>query len=198
MLLAFAGVSVFVGAFIIFNAFSITVAQRRREFAMLRALGASRRQVLTAVVGEALAIGIGASLAGIAAGLGVAKGINALFKALGSDIPTSGIVLEPRTIAIAVTVGVVVTLLSALAPAVRATHVPPVAALQQGAALPRGRFARLSTPAAALCRRARRRGPRLRLHRQRRRPAAAWPSWDSGRCCSSWASPWRPSTSCGR
>ena len=76
MLLAFAGVSVFVGAFIIFNAFSITVAQRRREFAMLRALGASRRQVLRSVVAEALTLGVLASAVGIVAGLGVAKGIN--------------------------------------------------------------------------------------------------------------------------
>ncbi len=80
-LLAFGGVAVFVGAFIIFNAFSITVAQRRREFAMLRALGASRRQVLATVTGEALAMGVTASLLGLVAGLGVAKAIDALFKA---------------------------------------------------------------------------------------------------------------------
>ena len=110
VLLAFAGVSVFVGAFIIFNAFSITVAQRRREFAMLRALGASRRQVLSSVVAEALTLGVLASAIGIGAGLGVAKGINLLFKALGADIPTAGIALEPRTILIAVVVGVGVTL----------------------------------------------------------------------------------------
>jgi len=145
VLLAFAGVSVFVGAFIIFNAFSITVAQRRREFAMLRALGASRRQVLASVVAEALTLGVLASAIGIGAGLGVAKGINVLFKAVGADIPTAGIALEPRTILIAVLVGVGVTLLSALAPALRATRVPPVAALQEGAALPPTRFTRFST-----------------------------------------------------
>jgi len=145
VLLAFAGVSVFVGAFIIFNAFSITVAQRRREFAMLRALGANRRQVLTSVVAEALTLGVLASAAGIVAGLGVAKGINALFKAVGADIPTAGIGLEPRTILIAVLVGVGVTLLSALTPALRATRVPPVAALQEGATLPPTRFAKFST-----------------------------------------------------
>jgi len=150
VLLAFAGVSVFVGAFIIFNAFSITVAQRRREFAMLRALGASRRQVLASVVAEALTLGVLASATGIGAGLGVAKGINALFKAVGADIPTSGIVLEPRTILIAVLVGVGVTLLSALAPALRATRVPPVAALQEGAALPPTRFAKFTTAIALL------------------------------------------------
>ena len=145
VLLAFAGVSVFVGAFIIFNAFSITVAQRRREFAMLRALGASRRQVLTSVVAEALTLGVLASAVGIVAGLGVAKAINALFTAIGADIPAAGIALQPRTILIAVLVGVGVTLLSALTPALRATRVPPVAALQEGATLPPTRFAKFST-----------------------------------------------------
>ena len=126
----------FVGAFIIFNAFSITVAQRRREFAMLRALGASRRQVLATVTGEALAMGIAASLLGLVAGLGVAKAINALFKAVGADIPTGGLALSPRTIVVALrrrrrrdpAVGPV--------PALRATRVPPVAALQRGRAAP--------------------------------------------------------------
>ncbi len=150
VLLAFAGVSVFVGAFIIFNAFSITVAQRRREFAMLRAVGASPRQVLSSVVVEALALGIVASALGIAAGLGVAVGINELFQALGADIPVSGLILAPRTVLIAVAVGLGVTLLSALVPAVRATRVPPVAAMQEGLALPSTRFSRFSTAAAAL------------------------------------------------
>ena len=147
-LLAFGGVAVFVGAFIIFNAFSITVAQRRREFAMLRALGASRRQVLSTVTGEALAMGISASLLGLVAGLGVATAVNALFKAVGADLPTGGLTLAPRTIVVALLVGVGVTLASALLPALRATKVPPVAALHEGAQLPPSRFARLATPAA--------------------------------------------------
>jgi putative ABC transport system permease protein len=147
-LLAFGGVAVFVGAFIIFNAFSITVAQRRREFAMLRALGASRRQVLAAVVGEALTMGATASLLGLVAGLGVARLINALFKAVGADIPASGIALSARTVVVALLVGIGVTLLSALVPALRATRVPPVAALSEGAQLPPSRLSRLSTPAA--------------------------------------------------
>ncbi|MBM3147884.1 MAG: FtsX-like permease family protein, partial [Actinobacteria bacterium] len=150
VLLAFAGVSVFVGAFIIFNAFSITVAQRRREFAMLRAVGAGSRQVLLSVVVEALALGTLASALGIAAGLGVAVGINQLFQALGADIPVSGLILAPRTVLIAVAVGLGVTLLSSLVPAVRATRVPPVAAMQEGQTLPPTRFSRLSTAAAAL------------------------------------------------
>ncbi len=145
ILLAFAGISVFVGAFIIFNAFSITVAQRRREFAMLRALGASRRQILGSVVAEALTLGVLASAVGIAAGLGVALGINGMFHMVGADIPTAGVALEPRTVLIACLVGVGVTLISALAPAVRATRVPPVAALQEGAVLPATRLSRLST-----------------------------------------------------
>ena len=150
VLLAFAGVSVFVGAFIIFNAFSITVAQRRREFAMLRALGAGRNQVLRSVVAEALTLGVLASAVGIGAGFGVAKAINALFHVLGVDIPTAGIALQPRTVVIAVLVGVGVTLFSALVPAIRATRVPPVAALQEGSALPPTRFAKFTTAIAVL------------------------------------------------
>jgi len=147
-LLAFGGVAVFVGAFIIFNAFSITVAQRRREFAMLRALGASRRQVLATVTGEALTMGLAASLLGLIAGLGVATAIDALFKAVGADLPTGGLALSPRTIVVALLVGVGVTLASALLPALRATKVPPVAALSEGAQLAPSRLARLSTPIA--------------------------------------------------
>ncbi len=142
MLLSFGGIAVFVGAFIIFNAFSMTVAQRRREFAMLRALGASRRQVLVTLSAEALVMGLLASALGILAGLGLAAGVIQLFQAVGVDIPHSGLVLSPRTVAVSLAVGVIVTLLSALVPAWRATRVPPVAALQEGAALPPGRFAR--------------------------------------------------------
>jgi putative ABC transport system permease protein len=150
MLLAFAGVAVFVGAFIIFNAFSITVTQRRREFAMLRALGAGRGQILRSVVIEALTLGVAASVLGIGAGIGVAWGINALFEAMGADIPISGIILAPRTIAIALLVGVGVTLFSSLVPALRATRVPPVAAMQEGSTLPPSRYGKFSTAAAAL------------------------------------------------
>jgi putative ABC transport system permease protein len=135
-LLAFGGVAVLVGAFIIFNTFSITVAQRQREFAMLRTLGATRRQVLGTVVAEALVIGVGASVAGLFAGLGVAMGMNSLFKAVGADIPVGGLEMAPRTIIIGLAVGIGITLISALVPAIRATRVPPVAALQEGAALP--------------------------------------------------------------
>ncbi len=149
-LLAFGGVAVFVGAFIIFNAFSITVAQRLREFAMLRSFGSSRRQVLATVFAEALVMGVAASVTGLFAGLGVAKGINQLFKLVGADIPVAGIGLEPRTVVVALAVGVGTAVAAALVPAVRATRIPPVAALQEGATLPPSRFSRLATPAAGV------------------------------------------------
>ncbi|HEX5642925.1 MAG TPA: FtsX-like permease family protein [Thermoleophilia bacterium] len=142
VLLSFGGIAVLVGAFIIFNAFSMTVAQRRREFAMLRALGASRAQVLWSITGEAFVMGVLASVLGLFAGLGVAAGVNYVFQAAGFDIPRSGLVMQPRTVVIALVVGIVVTVLSAVIPAQRATRVPPMAALQEGAVLPPSRFAR--------------------------------------------------------
>jgi putative ABC transport system permease protein len=148
-LLALAGASVLVGAFIIFNTFSITVAQRMREFAMLRALGATRAQVLAIVAAEALAMGLVASVLGIAVGIGVAKGLNALFDAVGFGIPRSGLILAPRTIGLALAVGVGVTLIAALVPAVRAMRVAPVAAIA-GASAGSTRGHRASAIAAVL------------------------------------------------
>ena len=150
-LLAFAFIAVLVGAFLIFNTFSITVAQRARELALLRTLGATRRQVLNSVLLEALTIGLLGSIVGILAGLGFAQAINALFKALGIDLPTTGLVLESRTIIVCLLVGTVVTLVGALAPAVRATRVAPVEALREASAPSRGRLARLTPILAALC-----------------------------------------------
>jgi putative ABC transport system permease protein len=132
-LLAFSGAAVLVGAFIIFNTFSITVAQRRREFALLRSLGASRAQVLGGVTAEALALGLAASVTGLLAGLGFARLLGAMFDAAGMGIPRGAMELAPRTIAIGLTVGVGVTLLAAIVPAVRATRVPPVAAMREEA-----------------------------------------------------------------
>ena len=149
VLLSLGGVSVLVGAFIIFNAFSMTVTQRRREFAMLRALGASRRQVLLSITGEALVMGVLASVAGLVVGLGFAAGVNALMQALNVDIPISGLVMQPRTVIVGLVVGISITLLSALVPALRATRVPPVAALQEGASLPPSRYARFTPYVAA-------------------------------------------------
>lgn len=140
-LLAFGGIAVFVGAFIIFNTFSITVAQRAREFALLRTVGASRGQVLRSVILEALLLGIGASIVGLLAGLGIAKGLNRLFVAFGVDLPNAGQVIETRTVVVALLVGTLVTLAAGIMPAIRATRVPPIAALREGAQLPRGRFA---------------------------------------------------------
>ena len=110
MLLALAGAALLVGAFIIFNTFSITVAQRTREFALLRALGATRRQIVTAVVGEAFVLGAAASAAGLLAGLGFAKLLGALFDAAGMGIPRAGMELAPRTIAVSLVVGIGVTI----------------------------------------------------------------------------------------
>jgi putative ABC transport system permease protein len=139
-LLSFGGLALFVGAFIIFNTFSITVAQRAREFALLRTIGASRRQVLGSVVLEALMIGLAATAVGIALGVGIAAGLNALLKALNLDLPQTGMVFSGRTVIVSLIVGVVVTVIAGLIPAVRATRVPPVAVMREGATLPRSRF----------------------------------------------------------
>jgi putative ABC transport system permease protein len=143
-LLAFGFVAVFVGAFIIFNTFTITVAQRLREFALLRTLGASRRQVLRSVIVEALLIGLAASLIGIAAGFLVAIGIGALFDAIGFGIPTRSAQLTTNAVVWSLVVGIGVTLVASLVPARRATRIPPIAALREGAELPHGRFYRWS------------------------------------------------------
>jgi putative ABC transport system permease protein len=149
-LLAFAGVAVFVGGFIIFNTFSITVAQRKREFALLRTLGASRRQVLASVIVESLAIGVIASAIGLAAGVLYAKGIRGLFVGFGIDLPSSGTVIATRTIVVSLIVGVVVTLLASLLPAVRATRVAPLEALREGMGATRRRRGRVTVLAGAL------------------------------------------------
>jgi putative ABC transport system permease protein len=132
-LLVFAGIAVFVGAFLIFNTFSITVAQRMREFAMLRTLGASSRQVMAAVLIEAALVGLLASLLGIAGGFGFVELIKGLFKAMGFELPTSGLALEASTVAIAIAVGVLTTMVAALNPALRATRVAPLEALVESA-----------------------------------------------------------------
>ena len=128
-LLVFGFIAVFVGSFLIFNTFSITVAQRVSEFGMLRTLGASRRQILTTVMVEALAIGLLGAVLGIGGGFLIATAINALFEAFGIDLPTTSLVLESRTVVVALLVGILVTLVSSLVPALRSTRVPPIAAL---------------------------------------------------------------------
>jgi putative ABC transport system permease protein len=149
-LLGFGGVALFVGSFVIANSLSITIAQRTREFATLRTLGASRGQVLRSIVLEALVMGILASVVGLFAGLALAKGLFSLFDAVGFTLPNNGLTLETRTIVVALLVGIVVTLLASLRPAMRATRVPPIAAVREGATLPESRFARFRLPAAIL------------------------------------------------
>ena len=147
-LLGFGGVALFVGSFVIANSLSITIAQRTREFATLRTIGASRGQVLRSVVLEALVIGVLASIIGLFTGLALALGLFSLFDAVGFTLPNNGLTLETRTVVVALLVGIVVTLLASLRPALRATRVPPIAAVREGATLPESRFARFRLPAA--------------------------------------------------
>jgi putative ABC transport system permease protein len=130
-LLVFAGISLFVGAFLIFNTFSMLVAQRARELALLRALGASRRQVTGSVLVEALVIGVVASLIGFGLGIAVAVGLRALLGLLGIDLPSGDLVLAPRTLVACLVVGVGVTAVAALVPARRAARVAPVEAMRE-------------------------------------------------------------------
>jgi putative ABC transport system permease protein len=143
-LLAFGAIALFVGGFVIFNTFSITVAQRTREFATLRTIGASRRQILGSVVLDSLVIGLAASLVGLALGVLLAEGIEALFGSLGVELPTADRVFATRTVVVSLIVGVGITLVAGLFPAIRATRVPPIAAVREGATLPHGRFHRFT------------------------------------------------------
>ncbi len=149
-LLAFGGIALFVGSFVIANSLSITIAQRTREFATLRTIGGSRRQVLWSIVLEALVVGILASVAGLLLGLGLAKGLFWLFDKVGFTLPNSGLIFATRTVVVSLLVGVLVTLAASLRPAVRATRVPPIAAVREGATLPPSRFARFRTLGSAL------------------------------------------------
>jgi putative ABC transport system permease protein len=149
-LLAFGLIALFVGAFVIVNSLSITIAQRTRELATLRTLGASRRQVQRSVVLEALVMGVLASIVGLFIGLGLAKALFWLFDAVGFTLPNQGLLLETRTVIVALALGIVVTLIASFFPALRATRVPPIAAVREGAELPPGRFHRFRTPFAAV------------------------------------------------
>src|ERR1035437_8034258 len=141
-LLVFAYVSLVVGAFIIFNTYSITVAQRTREFGLLRTLGGSRAQIMRSVVYEGLMLGVVGAVLGLLGGIALAPALNALFKAFGADLPNNGTVLETRTIVVSLVVGISVTVLAGLAPAVRATRVPPLAAMREGVEIPSPRLGR--------------------------------------------------------
>jgi len=137
-LLAFAGIALFVGAFLIFNTFSITVAQRSREFALLRVLGAKRAQVLRSVVAEGLVLGLLGSIVGLGLGVLTARLLRWLFMQVGADMPTSATVVGTRTVVVSLLVGVGITLLACLTPALRATRIPPLAALRDGLTGERG------------------------------------------------------------
>jgi putative ABC transport system permease protein len=130
-LLVFAAISLFVGGFLIFNTFSMLIAQRTRELALMRSLGASRRQITVSVLVEALIVGLFSSVIGFAAGIGVAKGLTALLGALGIDLPAGETVIATRTIVASLVVGVGVTCAAALLPARKAARVAPVEALRE-------------------------------------------------------------------
>jgi putative ABC transport system permease protein len=129
--LVFAFVALFVGAFIIFNTFAIIVAQRTRELALFRALGASGRQVMTSVMVEALVIGLVASALGVLLGIGIAILLKGALNAIGFEIPASGTVILARTFIVSIVVGTIVTVIAALVPARRAARVAPIEALRE-------------------------------------------------------------------
>ncbi len=126
----FGGIALLVGVFVISNTFSILVAQRTRELALLRAVGAGRGQVLGSVMLEAVLVGLVAAVLGMLSGVGLAKAVTVALEASGADLPTSTLVVRPPTIVVAFVLGLGVTVVAALIPALRATRVPPLAALR--------------------------------------------------------------------
>jgi putative ABC transport system permease protein len=141
-LLSFGFIAVFVGAFVIANSLSITITQRTREFATLRTIGASKRQIRRSVLLESFVIGLIASLVGLFLGLALAKLLFWIFSQAGFTLPNTGLLFKGRTIVVSLLVGIIVTMLASLRPARRAMRVPPIAAVREGAALPPGRFAK--------------------------------------------------------
>jgi putative ABC transport system permease protein len=129
-MVTFAAIALFVGSFIIYNTFSIIVAQRGQETALLRAIGASRRQVLGSILLEALVVGVVASVFGIVAGLGMAQLLKALLSGFGFDLPAGGVVLTSKTVVTCLIIGIVVSVASAVLPARRASKVPPIEAMR--------------------------------------------------------------------
>jgi putative ABC transport system permease protein len=129
MLLAFAAIALFVGIFLIANTFTMLVAQRTKELALMRAVGASRRQVKRSVMLEALVVGAIASVIGFVLGLGLATGLRSAMTSFGAKVPAGPLIVSPTAIASALAVGVLVTVLAAWLPARRAAKIPPVAAM---------------------------------------------------------------------
>ena len=148
-LLVFAGVAVLVGGFLIFNTFNVTVAQRTREFALLRTLGASRPQIMRSVLLETGVVGLIASVLGVAAGLLIAPALRELMAASGIELATTDMQLQARTVIVGLVVGIVATVVSGFVPARRATRVEPVAAMREADAPSGGRLRRRRIVAAA-------------------------------------------------
>ena len=149
-LLIFAGIALVVGGFLIVNTFSMLVAQRSRELALLRALGASRRQVVRSVQLEAFVVGLVGSVLGLGLGVLLALAIRAVFARVGLDLGSQPLVLEPRTVVAAFAVGIVVTMVAAWGPARRTTRIAPVEALRDDVALPETTIRRRMVVGAAL------------------------------------------------
>ena len=143
-LVTFGYVSLFVGGFLIFNTFQVIVAQRTKELALLRAIGATKRQVRSMVLVESLVVSVIGSVLGVVFGVVLAIGIREAFSRFGGEIPATTPQILPRTIAIAVGSGVLVTLVAALVPAIRASRVPPIAAMRQVSAPPSTRLYRIA------------------------------------------------------
>jgi putative ABC transport system permease protein len=149
-LLIFAGISLVVGSFLIVNTFSILVAQRSRELALFRALGASRRQVSRSVLFEALVMGFVGSTVGLGLGFALALGIKALFAMIGLDLSGSPLVFEPRTAVAAYLVGMLVTAFAAYLPGRRASRISPIEALRDDVAMPESSIRRRTIVGAAM------------------------------------------------
>ena len=141
-LLAFAAIALAVGSFVIYNTLTITLAQRVREFATLRTLGASRKQIMRSVLLEGFVLGVLASVLGLFGGVALAKGLSAVFDAMDLSMPQAGLVLATRTIIVSLVLGVGITMLATIIPARRAMAIPPIAAVREGATLPPGRLTR--------------------------------------------------------
>jgi putative ABC transport system permease protein len=135
-MVVFASIALFVGSFIIYNTFSILVAQRSRETALLRAIGASRRQVLGSILLEAAVVGVVASVLGVVGGIGMAGLLKMLLSGFGIDLPAGGVVLTMNTVVTSFVVGVGVSMVSAVFPARRASRVPPIEAMREVALEP--------------------------------------------------------------
>ncbi len=133
-LTAFALIAIFVSAFVIANTFSILVAQRTREFALFRALGAARSQILRSVFFEALVVGVVGSALGLGLGIVLYFGLRAMLTGFGLELPSGGLVLAPRTVILSLVLGTAVTVLSALFPAIRASRITPIEALREASA----------------------------------------------------------------